>query len=55
MLSFNIAQKASSNEVPQGEIWVDKYIKDGYLKNEQTVYYEIAHQHVYQALLVSGW
>ena len=45
---------ASSNEVPQGEIWVDKYIKDSYLKHEQTVHYEVAHQHQYQALLALG-
>ena len=51
ILKYSTLVPASSNEVPQGEIWVDKYIKDSYLKHEQTVHYEIAHQHQYQALL----
>lgn len=39
--------------VPQGEIWIDKYIKDGYLKNEQDVHYnDLVHHPNYEALLV---
>ena len=43
---------AACDLVPQGEIWIDKYIKDGYLKNEHEVHYDIVHHPAYQALLV---